>query len=671
MLAAACGGGTSEPGGTNGGNTTPSAVAIVSGNGQTGLVGQPLSLPLTVKVTNSAGAAVKGASVTFAVTSGAASVAPTTAITDTTGTARAVVTLGATAGNVTITATVTGTSISTTFSATAGSGTVTLACTGSAPQTPAVGSVVALGSVSGVCLGGATGGADYALVAFNSNPDSTLAAASFTVTGSGTTALTTASVAPNFQSAPAEYNPFELRAASFSRQFDLKQRQSTVAELTPRIASARYAYRNHASRSIIPSTLTIGQMITLNANGNPPACSNPINVRARVTAISTHAIVVADSLNPTGGFTDAEYASFAAAFDTLVYDLDVNAFGQPSDIDKNGKILLLFTKEVNKLTPRGSVGFVGGFVYERDLFPTTSTPDIDGCATSNVGEMAYLLVPDPNGVFSDKRTKDDVLNNTVGTLAHEFQHLINAGRRLYVNTTAQFFETTWLNEGLSHIAEELLYYKVSGNSPRSNIGFSTIASSQKQIDAFNTYIGDNIGRYETFMAKPSQTAVYGDNDELETRGATWHMLRYLADHRGTTGDGDTWSRLENAVVEGHKNLANVFGSDYMTQIRNWSTSVFSDDAPGVTDPRYLEPSWNMRDIFPKLCANADCSVRLNKYPLTVVPLSAAAPANASVVAGGTAYIRFTVPSGGQSSIDWTSSGLPVSPLVQFTVVRTR
>jgi hypothetical protein len=79
----------------------------------------------------------------------------------------------------------------------------------------------------------------------------------------------------------------------------------------------------------------------------------------------------------------------------------------------------------------------------------------------------------------------------------------------------------------------------------------------------------------------------------------------------------------------------------------------------------------MRDIFPKLCANADCSVRLNKYPLAVLPLSSAVPANASVVAGGTAYIRFTVPSGSQSSIDWSASGLPVSPLVQFTVVRTR
>ncbi len=92
----ACGGGTSEPNGNNGNSTSPAAVAIVSGNGQTGLVGQPLSLPLSVKVTTSNGAAVVGASVTFAVTSGAASVSPVTATTDATGVAKTVATMKAT-----------------------------------------------------------------------------------------------------------------------------------------------------------------------------------------------------------------------------------------------------------------------------------------------------------------------------------------------------------------------------------------------------------------------------------------------------------------------------------------------------------------------------------------------------------------------------------------------
>jgi hypothetical protein len=77
----------------------------------------------------------------------------------------------------------------------------------------------------------------------------------------------------------------------------------------------------------------------------------------------------------------------------------------------------------------------------------------------------------------------------------------------------------------------------------------------------------------------------------------------------------------------------------------------------------------MRSIFPQLLTQTGGT--LGKYPLAIVPLSDAVSANLSIVAGGEAYLRFTVPAGTSGSIDWASSGLPVSPLVQFTVVRTR
>ena len=48
VVATACGSGSSEPG-----NNPPSAVAIVSGNDQVGLVGQVLSVPLVVTLTTS------------------------------------------------------------------------------------------------------------------------------------------------------------------------------------------------------------------------------------------------------------------------------------------------------------------------------------------------------------------------------------------------------------------------------------------------------------------------------------------------------------------------------------------------------------------------------------------------------------------------------------------
>jgi hypothetical protein len=663
-LGTACGSDT-----TGTGTTSPSSMTIVSGNGQVGLVGTPLALPLVVKVASSGGTPLAGIAVQFSVVTGAATVAPATASTDATGQAKATVTLGSSAGNITILAAVVGSSLSQQFVVTAGTTTQTLACASNAPQTPAVGGVLPGISGTGICLGAAASGSDYALVAFYGDPNQAILG-QVNVSAHGATALTTPDVAPlaDVFASPQRGSAIGFGASDPQARLDLRLLRSAQTKLAPLVPGARAAMRNRALFNAIPSSLSLNQVITLNTQAaDNHECDSPINVGARVAAISISTYILADTANPTGGFSDADYAAFGTMFDTLINPLDVQNFGAPTDIDHNGKVVILFTKEVNKLTSRGSVGVVGGFFHPRDLFPTTATAEFEACPTSNVGEMFYVLVPDPNAVFSDKRTASDVLSLTPGTLAHEYQHLINAGRRLYVNTTAIPSEVVWLNEGLSHIAEELLFYRATGLAPRQNINLSNLSTTQTMRDQFSSYQGSNFGRFKEFLSEPAQTSPYADNDDLNTRGATWNLLRYLADHKGTS-DGSTWSQLVNTVDTGQTNLAHVFGPDWLTQIRDWATSVFSDDVNGNTDARFLEPSWNMRNIFPGLTTGG---VAINKFPLTVVPLADAQPANLLINAGGVAYLRFTVPAGGQASIDWTSSGLPVSPFFQFTLVRTR
>ena len=76
----------------------------------------------------------------------------------------------------------------------------------------------------------------------------------------------------------------------------------------------------------------------LNANALD-FCDNPQLRTGRVAAITDKAIVVADTSNPAGGFTDAEYQSIGVTFDTLVDPVDRAAFGAPSDIDNNGHVI--------------------------------------------------------------------------------------------------------------------------------------------------------------------------------------------------------------------------------------------------------------------------------------------------------------------------------------------
>ena len=95
-----CGGGTTQP-------ATPTAIAMASGDGQTGAVGSTLAHPLVVEVTDQSGNPVDGVSVAWD-PQGSGSVSATTTKTGTDGRASVQRTLGGTAGAQTTTATVAG-----------------------------------------------------------------------------------------------------------------------------------------------------------------------------------------------------------------------------------------------------------------------------------------------------------------------------------------------------------------------------------------------------------------------------------------------------------------------------------------------------------------------------------------------------------------------------------
>ena len=298
--------------------------------------------------------------------------------------------------------------------------------------------------------------------------------------------------------------------------------------------------------------LNIGDVISLNVNGDS-ACTRAVLHPVRVVAIGAHSVILSDTLNPKGGFTTADFQRYAARFDTLVYPLDVENFGEPTDIDKNGRIAILFTRAVNELTAPRAASYVGGFAFSRDLFPTVGTTRAQACAGSNQGEMFYLLAPDPFGTInSNVRSVGFVDSVTTSVLAHEFQHLINASRRLYVNNTPAF-EEKWLDEALAHSAEELLFYREAGLGSRLNLDITAIRASQKIRAAFNIEMSGNASRYKTYLASPATSSPYSANDSLTTRGASWSFLRYAIDRVNATdgfaaGSGQTLTSAGTATL---------------------------------------------------------------------------------------------------------------------------
>lgn len=118
-----------------------------------------------------------------------------------------------------------------------------------------------------------------------------------------------------------------------------------------------------------------------------------------------------------------------------------------------------------------------------------------------------MSVPDPDGVIAAPIRADQLQTRAV--LAHELQHLVNASRRLHVNG-ADVLEETWLNEGLSDVAEELLFQEVAGVAPGENLGGPAL-EERGLVEAFNQYAYGNLGRYNVFLQAPHVHSLMGSD----------------------------------------------------------------------------------------------------------------------------------------------------------------
>jgi hypothetical protein len=546
-------------------------------------------------------------------------------------------------------------------------------CTGFDAVTPAIGAVVRAEIVDqAICV---RGGGEYALVAFHDSPAPSvflgIEGIGYGVTSPGTLGIapqslfTTAGQAVTSRRGDDHHDRLRDQEAALMPAYAAAARAWFKAEQS---RAARSGDRASAS-SAIPSNLGIGDVISLNVESDS-FCTRPVMRDGRVAAITQRAIIVADVGNPTGGFTDAEYAAIGSTFDTQIYPTLVTNFGEPSDIDDNDRVVLFYTKAVNDLSPPGAGNLTLGFYYSRDLLPKSGP--LGSCPGSNVGEMFYLMVPNPTGSGGGAvHTKADVQRWTSGTAAHEFQHLINASRRLYVHPTLSTTEERWLNEGLSHIGEELMFYAVTGLSPRQNLGASAVEFGSPRYEARRTYLEENFDRLSSYLQalRTEVQAPIGrddDDDDLPTRGAAWAFLRYAADRLAPTNERDFWFNLVNSNTTGVANLNAVFATDARQVIRDWTMASLLDDLI-PTASIFQQPSWNFRQVWQPMTGFP--------YPLgqpqNTRTLQHGTPRPVTLFANGVSYLRFAIAAGGEAYVAVTAGGVPAPAAIQLSLVRTK
>lgn len=464
--------------------------------------------------------------------------------------------------------------------------------------------------------------------------------------------------------------------SSVNAIFEMRRRLIERKELTPLTEDAR-AWQSHAASTSLGARVTslaIGDIVKLNANASV-ACSSPDTRKGKIVAIGSRAMIVSDMDNPNGGYTDAEYASIAATFDTLVFPMDTGAFGAPSNISPYGKIILFYTRAVNALTPEKAGYTIGGFFFARDLYPKTARSGLQACPASNENEMFYLLVPDPDGtVNGNRRTKSEVTLLNLTTIAHELQHLINSSRRLYVNAGAVINEQTWLDEGLSHIAEELLYFRIGGFSSRQNLSIGDVSANQAQSEQFRNYASQNFSRLYNFLVAPETNSPYAPNDSLSTRGAIWSFLRYAAGRQGVGGEAQFFHALVNSTATGVANLQTVLsGSRFADYLRDWTVALIADDYTNATTvalgPAYTIPAWNLRSIYPALRFVG--GLPLGVYPIATRSLRSNVPHRIMLAGGTSSYVRFSLKNNTRALITISSTGGTPPESLRLAFVRLR
>jgi hypothetical protein len=544
-------------------------------------------------------------------------------------------------------------------------------------STMAVGEVRVLNPAditNGIDLPAGSGARDYVIIVANTNSLKDVVAnyvvkadkstgASFGISAPSDLSAQSSMITGQIPLARTPQQAVENRVRAFERR--------GLALRTPSNPLASRLSARRAAQAAVMSVPAVGDVINLNIPdaSTDDLCNNFIQTQAVVASVSAKAILAVDTLDglPAALFTQAQMDSITGEFDNVTYPTDASYFNTPTDFDGNARVIMLFTGQINKLTPPNtSGGFVGGFFFAGDFFPTIDTPQAQGCLESNGAEIFYLLSPDPTGKFGNVRTTSSVRQGTRGTIAHEFQHMINAGNR-FVNPSVSAFEATWLDEGLAHFAEDAVGRVQRGFGDLETLTFGNLVpcSPCSQANDFNAFFFQNLARLTYWMQDPDQFSPLSKlaDTSLATRGAAWAILRYAADNYSSSDPRAFTRKLVAGPDTGLKNFTAVAKVPVDTIVSGWLVSMYADHLgiPGL-NPKYEYRSYNFRSAMPPV-ARSVLGQSTATYPLAVQPIGTGSDNFSATNRSGTGtYYRLTVAAGaGAKNVQiLSSSGNPGS-----------
>jgi hypothetical protein len=309
-----------------------------------------------------------------------------------------------------------------------------------------------------------------------------------------------------------------------------------------------------------------------------------VRVEAALRAVGRHSLVYQDVRAPADGYDAADFQQLADVFDDPIHATIVERFGDVSDVDGNGRVIILLTAAVNEMTPADANGYIAGFFNPCDLLP-----DLALNCVSNAAEIFYALVPDPSGVFGKVHSTESALRATIPALAHEYQHMVHFNQRgLLLNGG---LDELWLMEGLAHLAEDLVgdVFRARGN--------------EEMVDIFYR---PNAARAALYLRDPAAVSLFAPSQfgTLEERGVAWLFMGYLYGRFGA----DVLRRLSHTRLQGVHNVDMATGDDWRMLLADFAIALHVQDTTETgglaLDPRYSFGDLDLRDRIGRVLPGA-------------------------------------------------------------------
>jgi hypothetical protein len=408
----------------------------------------------------------------------------------------------------------------------------------------------------------------------------------------------------------------------------------------------------------------LGDVRSFKACGNL-GCSSFITVEATARFVGSKVAVYIDNQVPqTDPLQDSDAAELGLAFDNFHYPIDTTAFGRESDLDGNGVVIVLMTDAVNGLTPDCTNGRVVGYFFGGDL---RAGPN------SNNGEVFFTLVPAPPTATCPGIGRHTAVDNLKPTLIHEFQHMISFNQHALLRSGDS--EETWVNEGLSHIAEELAGRLIPNSECTPNFPSCRSQYSSGNLTNGYDYLKNTEGQFLIF---PS-----GSQGTLGERGAAWLFLRWVLDQfaADTILGAPTTRALVQTSLTGAANVANVTGVGLQTMVPQWLMAAYLDDGTALPEEptgRLRYKSWGLRSIYtdPRNQTTAVPPGPFSGFPIVPPPITGTF-SRAGTLRGGSGRHFLIVQSGSGPPIDiqvlrsTTGAQLDAGLIPRFGLVRIR